>query len=304
MESFAFGFFDPGAAPGQPPQQRLAFADASQGVSAEEVGQQDGAPPWQEAQLQRVALDGGITLLKGSVSSQEAAQLLEEPELQASDLVPAKYEGGFKLWEGALDLANYLIARHQLTPGLLAQAVPDGSLRGKKVLELGCGHGLPGILCQMAGAAVHYQDYNRQVITSLTMPNLAANMAQLPRGVFRERPRFFAGDWGGVGQMLASSGLGGHYDLVLTAETIYSAESQRRLLDAIKQVLQPPHGVVLVAAKSFYFGVGGGTAAFAELVKADGVLECKQVWKVEDGQSNKREILQLAFPEAIAPYFL
>lgn len=43
------------------------------------------------------------------------------------------------------------------------------------------------------------------------------------------------------------------------------------------QVLQPPHGVVYVAAKSFYFGVGGSTASFADLVKADGVLECTQV---------------------------
>jgi hypothetical protein len=43
------------------------------------------------------------------------------------------------------------------------------------------------------------------------------------------------------------------------------------------QVLQPPHGVVYVAAKSFYFGVGGSTASFSELVKADGVLECTQV---------------------------
>lgn len=31
---------------------------------------------------------------------------------------------------------------------------------------------------------------------------------------------------------------------------------------------------------------------------------CLQVWKVEDGSSNKREILKLTFPEAITPYFL
>lgn len=49
------------------------------------------------------------------------------------------------------------------------------------------------------------------------------------------------------------------------------------MVHLLLQVLQPPHGVVLVAAKSFYFGVGGSTASFAELVKADGVLECTQV---------------------------
>jgi hypothetical protein len=45
----------------------------------------------------------------------------------------------------------------------------------------------------------------------------------------------------------------------------------------LPQVLQPPHGVVYVAAKSFYFGVGGSTTSFAERVKTDGILECTQV---------------------------
>jgi hypothetical protein len=29
-----------------------------------------------------------------------------------------------------------------------------------------------------------------------------------------------------------------------------------------------------------------------------------QVWVLEDGASNKREILQLKFPESVVPYFL
>lgn len=51
----------------------------------------------------------------------------------------------------------------------------------------------------------------------------------------------------------------------------------QQLLAVLLQVLQPPHGVVYVAAKSFYFGVGGSVASFMQLVQEDGVLECKQV---------------------------
>eukprot|EP00877_Chromochloris_zofingiensis_P011655 jgi/Chrzof1/6743/Cz19g07140.t1 len=148
------------------------------------------------------------------------------------------------------------------------------------------------------------QDYNRQVLSALTIPNVQLNKDQLPASAVRERTRYYAGDWMAVGQLLTSQGLGGYYDIILTAETIYNQESQERLLECIKQVLQPPHGVAYVAAKSYYFGVGGGTSSFAELVKADGILDCKQVWKVEDGTSNKREILKLSFPESITPYFL
>ena len=59
-----------------------------------------------------------------------------------------------------------------------------------------------------------------------------------------------------------------------------------------------------MAAKSHYFGVGGGTTSFAAAVAADGMLEVTRAWVVEDGTSNKREILKLSFPAALAPYFM
>lgn len=45
------------------------------------------------------------------------------------------------------------------------------------------------------------------------------------------------------------------------------------------QVVQPPHGVVLVAAKSYYFGVGGGIKTFTKTVKHDGIFEVNSVYK-------------------------
>lgn len=46
------------------------------------------------------------------------------------------YAGGFKLWECSVDLIEAV--RKEMQDGHL-------SFRGKDVLELGCGHGLPGI---------------------------------------------------------------------------------------------------------------------------------------------------------------
>lgn len=80
------------------------------------------------------------------------------------------------------------------------------------------------------------QDYNRQVLSALTIPNVQLNKDQLPASAVRERTRYYAGDWMAVGQLLTSQGLGGYYDIILTAETIYNQESQERLLECIKQV--------------------------------------------------------------------
>ena len=72
-------------------------------------------------------------------------------------------------------------------------AAPPPAIQGLRVLELGCGHGLPGVLCLLAGAEVHFQDYNAEVLAQLTAPNVAANLARLPRGAVRQAARFFAG---------------------------------------------------------------------------------------------------------------
>lgn len=61
------------------------------------------------------------------------------------------------------------------------------------------------------------------------------------------------------------------------------------------QCLNKPSGVCYVGAKSFYFGVGGGVAAFIEMVAEDGEMKCEVVSTIEDGLSNKREILALSW---------
>lgn len=241
----------------------------------------------------------GFSLLKGRVNTKEVFAFSN------LDLVPGKYEGGLKLWECSLDLVKTLQAEKQ-----------DGklSLSGKRVLELGCGHGLPGIFCCLEGAnVVHFQDFNSEVLQCLTMPNVATNIQKsLPSGkdMSEGNPgvetRFFAGDWSEVHTILPHSrrgeseeisdqvnGQDDGYDIILMAETVYSVYALPSLYKLIKKCLRSPHGAVYMAAKKHYFGVGGGSRRFLSIVEKDSTLTAELVAEVADGSSNVREVWKL-----------
>ncbi|RDY06860.1 Histidine protein methyltransferase 1-like protein [Mucuna pruriens] len=253
-----------------------------------------------------VNLDG-VTLLKGRVNTQQVFGLSN------SDLVPGKYEvatlipfglGGLKLWEGSLDLIKAL--QSDIKNGLI-------SFGGKRVLEVGCGHGLPGIFALLEGAAaVHFQDFNAEVLRCLTIPNLNANLSGESQPSSsnlticdKAEIRFFAGDWSEIDKLLphvstdAKHNQGDGYDFILMAETVYSINSLQNLYNLIKkcsiQCLQHPDGVVYMAAKKYYFGVGGGSRRFLSVVEKDGVMTCSLVAEITDGSSNVREVWKLAY---------
>ncbi|KAL9332834.1 hypothetical protein ACSQ67_002444 [Phaseolus vulgaris] len=250
------------------------------------------APSSANHNLESVNLDG-LTLLKGRVSTQQVFGLSN------SDLVPGKYEGGLKLWEGSLDLIKAL--RSDIRTGLI-------SFGGKRVLEVG--RMRPWIawnLCIARGAAaVHFQDFNAEVLRCLTIPNLHANISgesqsspSNPTICEKAEVRFFAGDWSGIDKLLphvsTDDNRSGGYDFILMAETVYSVSSLQILYNLIKKCLQHPDGVVYMAAKKYYFGVGGGSRRFLSLVEKDGVFTSSLVAEITDGSSNVREVWKLAF---------
>lgn len=237
----------------------------------------------------------GCTLLKGRVSTKDVFGMSD------SDLVPGKYEGGLKLWEGSLDLVKTL--NKEIKEKKL-------SFAGKRVLELGCGHGLPGIFAISQGAAaVHFQDFNAEVLQHLTIPNVKANTQQM--AISSEKCnsetelRYFAGDWSDVHCVLPHvlpEDNGGQtvegtfgYDIILMAETVYSISSLPSLYKLVKKCTSSPHGVVYVSAKKHYFGVGGGSRQFVSMVEKDGVFGAVLVAEVADGSSNVREVWKLHF---------
>ena len=214
----------------------------------------------------------------------------------STDLIPSVYEGGLKIWKCSVDLVEYLI---------------EGGLKfeGKRVLEIGCGAGLPGIFTLLQGAEVDFQDYNEDVIEYVTIPNVLLNVEQMTKGkacesdsritlnllpAARKRCRFYSGDWGSVVDFINPEQVKEKmYDVVLTSETIYSLDSYSKLYNFIKRHLKKPDGAALVAAKTHYFGVGGGTRTFEEMIKMDGVFDIS-VCKVYSG-GVQREILCMRY---------
>ncbi|KAH7832022.1 putative histidine protein methyltransferase [Monocercomonoides exilis] len=82
--------------------------------------------------------------------------------IHKTDISPGSYEGGFTCWECSLDLCKYILTL---------------DLKGKNVLEIGCGHGLPGITALLQGASsVTFQDYNEEVLRLATVPNIILNV--------------------------------------------------------------------------------------------------------------------------------
>ncbi|KAL2083101.1 hypothetical protein ACEWY4_020874 [Coilia grayii] len=95
---------------------------------------------------------------------QDEEEILRRREEQRSDLIAGVYEGGLRVWECTYDLLQYLD-----TGGV--------DFKGRRVLDLGCGAGLLGVMAMRLGAeSVDFQDYNSTVITQLTIPNTLLNL--------------------------------------------------------------------------------------------------------------------------------
>ncbi|GLT66243.1 hypothetical protein SLA2020_386190 [Shorea laevis] len=137
----------------------------------------------------------GLNIFKGRVS---VADIIG---FNGLEMISSKPDGYLKSWDSSIDLVNVL--KHEIRDGQL-------SFRGKRVLELGCSYGLPGIFACLKGACtVHFQDLNAETIRCTTIPNVLANLEQArdkqsrqpespltpSRQTLAPSVHFFAGDW-------------------------------------------------------------------------------------------------------------
>ena len=249
------------------------------------------------------------------------------PGLSNDDITPNVYEGGFKTWECAVDLANYLISQN-------FEFAKDGG-RDVQIVELGAGTALPSLalLRQWRSTSsltersptlhIFLADYNRSVLELATIPNLfltwncnAATksgecdvspkmLLDFLRDLERHKVTVYAvvGSWSPSFHSLISRRLSTVCPvdtLILASETIYSPISIRMFTATLLDLLSNASARggtarALVAAKRVYFGVGGGVDEFLRVLEHMGGIG-KVVWESE-GAGVGRVILEVERPE-------
>lgn len=105
-----------------------------------------------------------------------------------TDIITGIYEGGYKIWECSIDLSSYIL-NNNIEKYISSQLDKNHS----KVIDLGCGHGLPGIsTLQIGFKYVYFSDLNKEVINEATIPNICMNCNTIETSL---HAKCYSGDW-------------------------------------------------------------------------------------------------------------
>ena len=174
------------------------------------------------------------------------------------------------------------------------------------ILEIGCGHAVPSLSAlrlveelwkrneTVKGESLHVkvylQDFNEEILKAVTFENVKKfwQVSELSQLGVKCEFKFVFGDW----RRISSENLlpRNFFHLILTSETIYNAVNYKHLLNMFRDCLvstdvrreQPneigkklkldresQQALVLVSAKTYYFGCGGNVLEFARLARSN-----------------------------------
>lgn len=254
--------------------------------------------------------------------------------LDTGDLTSGFYEGGFKTWECAVDLA-----------ALVAQQMSFQTDKNWHIIELGAGSAIPTLSVfskvfsrtrlDDANFRFVFSDYNEEVLRLVSLPNVlltwwearanaeasksfavTADLDDIDEVLTRKFVEecknkgisfdFVSGAWGPdfvelvAGSSRPASAVREQEEntIILASETVYSPSSLKSFSDTVLDLLKRARGPAkaLVAAKQIYFGVGGGVPEFVHEMQNVGGL-VKEVANITSGGVG-RVILEITLARA------
>ncbi|XP_078129115.1 histidine protein methyltransferase 1 homolog isoform X2 [Sander vitreus] len=267
---------------------------------------------------------------KTASEREDGEKILSRTAEQRSDLISGVYEGGLKVWECTYDLLE-LIEKDGETFG--GKAVLDlgcgAGLLGILALQRGARQvhfqdynstvieqlTVPNVIlnCQEADEVDSEDNKDgrgkgnlqeedgckkkvkekQEVKDGIPPPKKrAANLSQHP---LLAKCRFFSGDWSTFLALVKKEDPQPKYDIIFTSETIYNTACYPALHETLHKLLAPD-GLVYLATKSHYFGVGGGLHLFKTFVKQRGIFSLDHLWDREEGL--QRHVVVLRFTMA------
>ena len=255
--------------------------------------------------------------------------------LDAGDLSSGNYEGGFKTWECAVDLAGFISQDVTL--------LLDGW--NWHIIELGAGSAIPSLVLlekalrkeesRTRRIQFTFCDYNEEVLQLVTLPNILlswwevcgrkqSGLTEAPHSTAAELDgidealvlkflgdcrakgidfQFVSGAWGAsflelvLRKSIASQPTGQSRTVILASETIYSPSTLSPFARTLLSLLKVTGGLSegFVAAKRVYFGVGGGVQEFVEEMTRLG----GRVNEIQDSKDDGvgRAILRVSGPQ-------
>lgn len=150
---------------------------------------------------------------------------------------------------------------------------------------------------------IYLQDFNKQIVEDITYENVkqfqrdlnekwSKNGTAQKTSPIKLTCKFVYGDWKDLHD---SKDIlpGDYFNLILTSETIYNSENYAALLDLFKRCLvkEKEEALVLLSAKTYYFGCGG-RKLFDTLLFSGDYLILSKIFKSLLG--NLLEFLRLA----------
>ena len=147
--------------------------------------------------------------------------------------------------------------------------------------------------------ALYLQDFNQEIIEEITYENVKKFLGTLNRNSkLKLSIQFVYGDWRDLYEqdVLPAD----YFNLILTSETIYNSENYKYLLDLFRKcmVKESNKGLVLLSAKTYYFGCGGKRLCSC-CKYCDGKYLLISFWlKIFNILGNLHEFLQLTKSDA------